>query len=219
MIQAIGWHWAQQYGWMDAQEPPQTAEAAEVSAAMLASCAGGPIKYYARLTTDARLAMHAAGLALQAARWPAAVSGEAGLICGGYGGWVRACEAYYADYAAHGRAIGRANLFIYTLPTSVGSEIAIALRLGGPTLHLQDAARPLQFLLEQTEQMVTDGQAPGVLALWAEVGAAVCMAVGPGEGRLPLSAEDLRKGPRELAASLSAAARATRASRSECQTT
>ncbi|MDD5599827.1 MAG: hypothetical protein PHV82_17925, partial [Victivallaceae bacterium] len=39
---------------------------------------------------------------------------------------------YFKDYAAHGRTIGRGNLFVCTLPTAPGAMAGIACDLHGP---------------------------------------------------------------------------------------
>jgi hypothetical protein len=124
-----------------------------------------------------------------------------GMIAGGYDTAAWAQQKYFDDYAANGRLLGRANLFIYTLPTSPMAEIAIPLWLNGPLIHVQDEASPVEGLLGHAREMIADSEAGGMLVLWADHEAAVCIAVGPEEmesrcGRVPQSME---AGPLELA--------------------
>ena len=44
-------------------------------------------------------------------------------------------RAYFADYLAGGRKLGRAALFIHTLPTAPIAECALHFKLRGPLLH------------------------------------------------------------------------------------
>lgn len=140
---------------------------------------GAPVKYFSRMTADTRLSLHAAALAAKAAGWLPAKS-EIGLLAAGYEGCIQADERYFADYVASGRSMGRGNLFIYTLPTSAPGEVAIALGLTGPTMHIHADGGTFGSLIETAEQMIGDGEAAGMICLWSDPTAAVCAAVGAG---------------------------------------
>src|SRR6185312_1576229 len=99
------------------------------------SLIGKPIKYLSRMTSEARCCLVAAARALKAATLDSA--GEIGLLATGEQCFLDADLDYFDDYLASGRSMGRANLFIYTLPTSAASEVAIALRLTGPAIFMQ----------------------------------------------------------------------------------
>ncbi len=105
---------------------------------------------------------------------------EIGLLAAGSEGLLQANEQYFRDYVATGRTLGRGNLFIYTLATSALGEVAIVLSLTGPSMFIQDDARPLSALVRHGEQMIADGEAGGMLALWSDASAAVCFAIAPG---------------------------------------
>jgi hypothetical protein len=107
---------------------------------------------------------------------------EIGLLCARSEGLLLANEEYFRDYVAMGRTLGRGNLFIYTLATSALGEVAIALALTGPSMFIQDDARPLAALVRHGEQMVADGEAGGMLVLWSDSSAAVCLAIAAGAG-------------------------------------
>jgi hypothetical protein len=136
---------------------------------------GRPIKYYSRMTAEARASLCAASLAMRAANWREI---EIGLLAANEGAWWAANEEYFRDYLANGRSLGRGNLFIYTLPTSALGEVAIALKLTGPTLHIGEDKQPIAGLVHHAQQMVNDGEAAGMLALWSDNRAAVCLAIG-----------------------------------------
>jgi 3-oxoacyl-(acyl-carrier-protein) synthase len=139
---------------------------------------GRNLKYFPRMTIEARSLLAAASLAMKSVGWDAAA--RIGILSCGYDGWLIANQEYFRDYVAQGRSLGRANLFIYTLPTSAMSEVAIAMGLTGPTLHLQADAHPQQALIEQAMTMVQNGEADGMLCVWSEGTSAVCAAVGRG---------------------------------------
>ncbi len=64
--------------------------------------------------------------------------GRIGIIAHDREGCAAANHAYFSDYAASGRRLGRGQLFTATLPTSVAAECAIALGLRGPLLAIAE---------------------------------------------------------------------------------
>jgi len=140
----------------------------------LPSIVGRPIKYAQRLTDEAWNCLCAASLARKAAKIE---TSEIGLLTAGTEGYRNAQENYFRDYVDNGRALGRGNLFIYTLPTSVAGEVGIVLSLRGPCLFIRDEVRPLPALLEHARQMLSDGEADAMLLLWSDSSAAICLAV------------------------------------------
>jgi 3-oxoacyl-[acyl-carrier-protein] synthase II len=135
-------------------------------------------KYFARMTAEARRFLVTAGLAIQSAGWKQ--TADIGILAAGYTGWLAGSAEYFRDYVAQGRSLGRANLFIYTLPTSAPSEVAVALGLTGPTLHLQHSDHPAAYLIREAIAIVQNQEAAGVLCLWGDEQSAVCVAVGNG---------------------------------------
>ena len=113
---------------------------------------------------------------------------------------VRSADA--ADWFAGGRSLGRGNLFIYTLPSSTMGEIAIALGLRGPAVHIHDAHHPAQILIRHARRLLEDGEADGILALWSDSKAAVCFAVDGGAEDVNLSSLEWDQHPHEMAHAL-----------------
>ncbi len=104
---------------------------------------------FGRFSAESRRAFHAvmqalneAGLTLDGNRFlryrhePAPV--RAGVIAFDRDGSAAANRAYYSDYVGSGRVLGRGQLFVYTLPTSVAAECAIACHLTGPLLYVAE---------------------------------------------------------------------------------
>lgn len=183
MIRAVAWFCPGHHGVFTpvgrSWQRPSPALSASVNALELI---GRPVNYFPRMTSEARFCLCAASLALKATQWQESGDREIGVACAGSDGCLAANQEYFRDYVACGRTLGRGNLFIYTLPTSVLGEVAIVLSLTGPSLFIHDDARPLPSLARQAERIVADGEAGGMLALWSDPRAAVCMAVDGGEG-------------------------------------
>lgn len=100
-----------------------------------------------RFSAETRWAFHAVAHALDAAGLAPDGSGSlrarngtarvrAGVVACDRDGSGKANRAYFSDYAGSGRVLGRGQLFVYTLPTSVAAECAIACRLTGPLLYV-----------------------------------------------------------------------------------
>jgi 3-oxoacyl-[acyl-carrier-protein] synthase II len=164
---------------------------------------GKPIKYLSRMTSEARCCLVAAAKALKAANLDSA--GEIGLLAAGEQCFLDADLDYFDDYLASGRSMGRGNLFIYTLPTSAASEVAIALHLTGPALFMQNDSAQVQGLIESAGQLLTDNEAQAVLALWSGPGVAVCFAIALDGNPIDLVAFDWTLDPLAMASALATA--------------
>jgi hypothetical protein len=125
---------------------------------------------------------------LKTTNWQESRVPEIGIVSAGSDGCLAANQEYFRDYVACGRTLGRGNLFIYTLATSVLGEVAIVLSLTGPSLFIHDDVRPLPSLARHAQRLVADGEAAGMLALWSDPHAAVCMAIDAGPGEENISA-------------------------------
>jgi len=204
VIRAVAWCRAEDCGAVLADRPP-VFQAAPRNHAETIALIQRPVKYIGRMTDECRVCLCAAHLALRAVEWNDAR--EIGLLAAGDAGFLQANQNYFRDYVANGRSMGRGNLFIYTLPTSTLGEVAIALNLTGPAMHLHDDTQPLAALVQHADQFIADGEADGMLVLWSDLHAAVCLAIdGAGEQS---SAIQMPKGstPKQMAHDLAAMAR------------
>ncbi len=88
---------------------------------------------FGRFSAEARLAFYAIAQALRDAHLnPMAAGTRVGIIAVDHDGCAAANRVYFSDYVQSGRVLGRGQLFVYTLPTSVAAECAIACHLVGP---------------------------------------------------------------------------------------
>jgi 3-oxoacyl-(acyl-carrier-protein) synthase len=138
---------------------------------------GRTLKYLSRMTVECRHSLCAAGLAMKSSDWLQNNSMQTGLLAAGYDGCMAADHGYFHDYLAGGRSLGRGNLFIYTLPTSTLGELAIALTLTGPSMHIEESANPLTALSRHANQIIADGEADAMLAIWSDATTSVCVAI------------------------------------------
>jgi hypothetical protein len=145
---------------------------------------GRPVKYFSRMTRETRSCLCAASVALRAIS-PLPDFTEIGVVSAGAEACIKADEDYFRDYVSSGRSMGRGNLFIYTLPTSTLGEVAIALSLTGPAMYLHADHSPLASLMRQADQLIADGEAGIMLALWSDSEAAVCVTIEAGEAQSP----------------------------------
>lgn len=138
------------------------------------------VKNFGRFDPQTRRAFCAAALALHDADFPPSTSlrtgkdcqplacaserrGKSiGLIGTGSEESTEANQTYFSDYVDYGRKLARANLFIYTLPTSPLAEIAIHFKLDGPLFYTS------AHFLRTASGLLTDGDTSHILALWSE---------------------------------------------------
>lgn len=129
--------------------------------------AAAPPKNFGRFSAEARLAYRAVAEALRAAgldpvRDPAL---RVGAIACGPAGSDAANREYFSDYVKSGRTLARGQLFVYTLPTSVAAECAIACRLTGPLVYVADAAGSGAAARRAARGWLADGLADAVVVL------------------------------------------------------
>jgi hypothetical protein len=194
MIRAAGWYCSEHCG----VYAPRGGSFQQSPAGECLELVGKPVKYYSRMTDEARFILCAASLASRGADW--AAGREIGMLGCGANGFVRANQEFYRDYVANGRSLGRGNLFIYTLPTSALGETAIVLGLSGPCMYLEQDSEPLESMVRRAERFCEDGEAEGMLVLWSDTQAAVCLAVDASEGTF--AAISGKSNPLELSAAL-----------------
>jgi hypothetical protein len=136
-----------------------------------------PPKHFARFSVDAQRASLALaerlpkeGLFLDTEsllRWN--VEGlplaRVGLLVWNRDGSVKVNRAYFSDYVSAGSVLGRGQLFAATLPTSVASEVAIALRLKGPLMYVANTDGSDVAARHVAEQCIGDGLADAMILL------------------------------------------------------
>ena len=162
-----------------------------------AAPAGGftPPRNFGRFSAEARLAFHAVARALAEAgfvpdaagilRAPGGAAARVGILACDRDGSAAANRAYFADYVASGRTLGRGQLFAYTLPTSVAAECAIACRLTGPLLYVAEPGGGADAAWRTVRGLIGDAQADAMVLLAVTPRAARAAAAVPAAGVPP----------------------------------
>lgn len=143
---------------------------------------------FSRFSPEVRWAFFAVTRALKDAEIDRSEHLRIGVIACGREGSERANFAYFDDYVRSGRVLGRGQLFVCTLPTSVAAECAIACRLTGPLLYVAGSDEPTRRAEEAARGLLADGLADAILGLAsnsAEAQAAVWVAERIQEKELP----------------------------------
>ncbi len=139
-------------------------------------------KNCARFDRPSRLTCCAVALALRDADLPATADATRPLGIVGWRPYGAHCanRAYFDDYLAAGRTLGRGNLFIYTLPTSPLAEAAIHFKLAGPCFHVAAASDsdPIRLLVETGARLIRENQCPQLLLVASQNDAAAALAIG-----------------------------------------
>ena len=110
---------------------------------------------------------------------------QVGLIGTGQEECTPANQTYFEDYAKNGRRMARANLFIYTLPTSPLAEIDIHIKLDGPLFFSAPVSDAGSHLMKSAAGLLTENGTSQVLALWMEHRGAVALLLDAEEGDIP----------------------------------
>jgi len=168
MVAGAGWVEAGAYGAVYKQLRGEYGKPRELHRSLeTAGVLGGKIQNIGRFDIPTRRAFCAAALALHDAEFSSDEK-AVGLIGTGSEECIKANRNYLADYPAYGLRMGRANLFIYTLPTSPLAEIAIHFKLAGPLFYTRPLSDIYAHLLNTAKGLMAAGNTSAVLALWME---------------------------------------------------
>ncbi|MEI6564339.1 MAG: beta-ketoacyl synthase N-terminal-like domain-containing protein [bacterium] len=108
-----------------------------------------------------------------------------GLLGTNASGCVEANRTYFEDYLTGGRTLARANLFVYTLPSSPLAEVAIHFGLQGPVLYIGFTGTPadrMSGLLETGAGWLAEGSVEGLLAVEGDGHSATAVFLGAVDG-------------------------------------
>lgn len=150
-----------------------------------------PIRNFGRLDRVSRITLAAVSLALQDAGIDSSPLNKQaiGIVGTNSEGSLITDLDYFLDYVDNGRKLSRANLFIYTLPSSPLGEAAIHFGLTGPLLYTMDGDGSAVSALRLAAGFITDGGAPMMLAGRTEGDRALYFLLGD-EGARPVCTLD-----------------------------
>lgn len=124
-----------------------------------------PFKNFGRLDWMSRMTVSAVALALQDAgiEYSIANKQDIGIIGTSCEGSLKSDIAYFKDFIENGRTLSRANLFIYTLPSSALGEAAIHFGLIGPLLYATGVDNSFAEFLDMAAGIVVAREASRML--------------------------------------------------------
>ena len=102
---------------------------------------------------------------------------DIGIVGTNADGCLQSNVEFFKDYVEHGRTLGRASLFVNTLPSIPVAEAAIYLKCRGPLVYMAFSQRQVPSLLSQSEKMILRGESKTILAVKASEQDALCFVV------------------------------------------
>jgi 3-oxoacyl-[acyl-carrier-protein] synthase II len=125
-----------------------------------------PVKNFGRLDAVSRITMATVSLALQDGGIDSSPLQKqpVGIVGTNRDGCLTTDTDYFRDYVENGRKLSRANLFIYTLPSSPLGEAAIHFGLTGPLLYTADSSGTALLPLRMAAGFIADNSASTMLA-------------------------------------------------------
>jgi len=125
-----------------------------------------PVKNFGRLDRLSRITLAAVFLALKDAGIDASPDSKQaiGIVGTNDQGSLETDTAYFRDFVDNGRKLARANLFIYTLPSSPMGEAAIYFGLSGPLLYMAETGLSLASVMITAAEMIAGAESTLMLA-------------------------------------------------------
>ncbi|MFA5072971.1 MAG: hypothetical protein WC539_03640 [Nitrospirota bacterium] len=129
-----------------------------------------PFKNFGRLDSLSRITVAAVALAFRDAEKPYSPDCKQaiGIVGTSKDGSLVSDREYFKDYMQGGRTLSRANLFIYTLPSSPLGEAAIHFGLRGPLVYATASTDTLPALMTIGADMIDAHQSNMMLVGRAE---------------------------------------------------
>lgn len=148
-----------------------------------------PIRNFGRLDRLSRITLATVALALKDAGIESSSASKVniGIIGTNATGSLETDCDFFRDYLENGRKLGRANLFIYTLPSSPLGEASIHFGLKGPLLYTACSGNPLETMLSTSAGMIMSGETEMMLAGITSGDEGLYLLLAPEPGILPVN--------------------------------
>ncbi len=183
-VQGIGWFSGEGYGCIRSGQQRQFEPGEGGTTLPSKGVFSHPFKNFGRLDAMSKSTVYAVALALQDAgiEYSPLRKQSIGIVGTNREGSLRTDIEYFQDYIRAGRTLSRANLFIYTLPSSPLGEAAIHFGLQGPVLYAGSGGGDLGPLLETACEMINHNEAEFMLFGTATEESAVYFVLGRRHG-------------------------------------
>jgi len=160
-VRGIGWFTKEGYGCVRSGQEQALAPGEGAASLPKKGIFSHPFKNFGRLDAVSKSVAYAVALALQDAgiEYSPLRKQSIGVVGTSREGSLRTDIEYFTDYLRSGRTLSRANLFIYTLPSSPLGEAAIHFGLRGPLLYAASVSGTLLPLLDLAARMLDADEA------------------------------------------------------------
>lgn len=147
-IKSIGWCLNEAIGGWPGKSFPATPENRPEKSLIFQK----PFKNFGRLDNMSKAACIAVAFALRGAGlYPKEEKQPIAIFFSNPEGSLVSDTEYYKDFIEFGKTAGRANLFLYTLPTSPLGEVSVHFGLTGNIAYFAEKENPLKTMLEAAE--------------------------------------------------------------------
>lgn len=165
-IIAAGWVTSLGYGTLGSGVENLFSAGETIYSAAKSTIFSRPVRNFGRLDRLSRITLATVALALKDAAIDSSPANKIniGIIGTNSNGSLETDCAYFRDYLDNGRKLARANLFIYTLPSSPLGEASIHFGLKGPLLYAAYSEKSLKSLLSSSAGMIMTGETEMMLA-------------------------------------------------------
>lgn len=128
-----------------------------------------PVKGFGKYDRASQTTCCVAALALHDAEmwYSESQKQDIGILGTNADGCLQSNLDFFNDFVENGRTLGRANLFVYTLPSIPVAEAAIHFKCQGPLLYMTFPEKPIASLLRQADRMILRGESTAMLAVMA----------------------------------------------------
>lgn len=163
---SAGWVTSKGFGTLRCSYEHLFSEGESIYSAAKSSIFTRQVRNFGRLDRLSRITLATVALALKDAGIDSSPENKMniGIIGTNSNGSLETDCDFFRDYLDNGRKLGRANLFIYTLPSSPLGEASIHFGLKGPLLYASYDEAPLESLLYSSMETVSAGDTEMCLA-------------------------------------------------------
>jgi hypothetical protein len=135
-----------------------------------------PVKGFGKYDRDSQMTCCVAALAFYDAgmSYSEDRKRDIGILGTNSDGCLQSNLDFFNDFVKNGRTLGRANLFVYTLPSIPVAEAAIYFKCQGPLLYMGYSREPVASLLRQSDRMIVRGETTAMVAVRASEEEAQC---------------------------------------------
>ncbi len=191
-VYGIGWLSKRGYGAVGSRFEHHFADGETLRTIARGDLFSRSVKNYGRLDDMSRLTLAAVSLALRDAALDSSAQNKqhTGIAGAAAAGSYATDMEFFADYLANGRTLSRANLFIYTLPSSPLGEAAIHFGLTGPLFYLTTVDGSLAAAAGMAAGIISEKGAALMLAGEIRDDEALYLLLGDGSGRILCTMEE-----------------------------